>query len=166
MKEATWLADPPTGVMSKNKLVWFRARALAKHWIQVVKMQLWIGQDKLKQLEAYERDFKAVIKDWTFEPGDLVLVYNTSIESSLDKKMKLRYTGPMVVVARNKGGSYIVAEMLGAVWQSKIAKFRVLPYFARKKIDLPECIMAIVDMDKEGLNRINGIDTLRIDTLL
>ena len=49
----------------------------------------------MKWLEAYERDFKVVIKDWMFEPGDLVLVCNTSVESSLDKKMKLRYTGPM-----------------------------------------------------------------------
>ena len=63
----------------------------------------------------------------------------------------------MVVVARNKGGSYIVAEMSGAVWQLKIAKFRVIPYFARKKIDLLEGIMAIIDTDKEGLARINAL---------
>ena len=111
----------------------------------------------MKRLEAYERDFKAVIKDWMFEPGDLVLVHNTSIKSLLDKNMKPRYTRPIVVVARNKGGSYIVTEMSGAVWQSKIVKFRVIPYFARKKIDLLESIIAIIDMDKEELTRINAL---------
>ena len=63
----------------------------------------------------------------------------------------------MVVVARNKGSSYIVAEMSVAVCQSKIAKFRVIPYFARRKIDLPEGIMAIIDTDKEGLARIKAL---------
>ena len=120
-------------------------------------MRLQIDQDKLKQLEAFGRDFKAVIKDWMFEPGDLVLVCNTSIESLLNKTMKPRYTGPIVVVARNKGSFYIVVEMSGAVWQSKIAKFRVVSYFVRKKIDLLEHIMAIIDMDKEGLDRIDAL---------
>ena len=91
VKEATWLADLPTGVMSKNDLVGFRARALAKDQIHIVKMQSQIDQDKLKWLKAYERDFKVVIKDRMFEPGDLVQVCNTSIESLLDKKMKPRY---------------------------------------------------------------------------
>ena len=62
-----------------------------------------------------------------------------------------------MVVVRNKGSSYIVAEMSGAVWQSKIAKFRVIPDFARRKIDLPEGIMAIIDTDKEELARINAL---------
>ena len=47
--------------------------------------------------------------------------------------------------------------MSGAVWQSKIVKFRVIPYFTRKKIDLLEGIMAIIDTDKEGLTRINAL---------
>jgi len=34
-----------------------------------------------------------VIKDFEFNPGDLVLVRNTAIESALDKKMKARYMG-------------------------------------------------------------------------
>ena len=63
VKEPTWLVDLPTGVISENDLVGFRARALAKHRIHVAKMRSRIDQDKLKWLEAYERDFKAVIKD-------------------------------------------------------------------------------------------------------
>lgn len=152
--EATWLIKLPTGVMSEDDLIGTRARALAKHKIHVDHMKKHIDQEKLKRLVAYERDFKAVIKDFKFEPGDLVLIRNTAIESSLDKKMKARYNGPMIVVARNKGGSYIVAEMSGAVLRQKIARFRVVPYFARKKIDLPEGIMSIIDADELVLGEI------------
>lgn len=102
-------------------------------------------------MKAYERDFKAVIKDYKFKPKDLVLVRNTAIESLLDKKMKQRYLGPMIVVAENRGGSYILAEMTGAVWRQKVAKFRVVPYFARERINIPESIMEIIDLDREGL---------------
>jgi hypothetical protein len=155
-KEATWLAKPPDGVMSESDLIASRARALAKHKVHVEQMRKRIQLDKLKRLEAYERDFKAVIKDYRFQPGDLVLVRNTAIESSLDKKMKPRYNGPMIVVATNPRGSFILAEMSGAVWQQKVARFRVVPYFARRKIDIPEGIMAIIDLGQEGLDRIRA----------
>jgi len=107
-------------------------------------------------LQAYERDYRAVIKDYKFQPGDLVLIRNTAIESSLNKKMKERYSGPMIIVRTNKGGSYIIAEISGAVWQQKVAKFRVVPYFARRKIDLPEGIMKIIDMDESDLDKIGA----------
>ena len=38
-------------------------------------------------------------KEHSFKINDLVLVRNTEIESSLDKKMKAWYTGPMVVIS-------------------------------------------------------------------
>ena len=156
LEEATWLIKPPEGVISEDDLIGMRARALAKHRIHVEQMRQRVDKEKLKRLQAYERDFKAVIKDFKFSPGDLVLVRNTAIESSLDKKMKPRYTGPMIVVADNNGKSYIVAEMSGAVWQQKVGKFRVLPYFPRNRIEIPKGIMAIIDTDQAGLDRIRA----------
>ena len=50
-----------------------------------------VDKEKLRRLKAYEKDFKAVIKDYKFEPGDLVLDRNTAVESSLDKNMKPKY---------------------------------------------------------------------------
>ena len=154
VKEATWLVKPPTGVLTEEELIGMRARALAKHRDHVEQMRHRISAEKLKRLQRYEADNRAVIKDYHFKPGDLVLVRNTAVESSLDKKMKARYFGPMIVVAENKGGSYILAEMTGAVWQQKVAKFRVVPYYAREKIEIPEGIMSIIDLSPEGLEKL------------
>ena len=44
--------------------------------------------------------------------------------------------------------------MNGAVWQNKIAQFRVIPYFARKKIDIPEGVLSIIDLNKTELHKL------------
>ena len=41
-------------------------------------------------------------------------------------------TTGVVVVSRNRGGAYIVAELDGAVFDRPIAAFRLIPYLARK----------------------------------
>ena len=84
-----------------------------------------IDLQKLKRLRQYEKDYKAVIKDFNFEPGDLVLMRHSKVESSLDKKMQPRYKGPMRVVTRSKGGSYVLAEINRAVSQERVTKFHL-----------------------------------------
>ena len=155
-EEATWLIETPNGIVSENELIGMRARALAKHRIHVNQMRKRIDADKLKRLKAYEKDYEAVIKDYKFKPGDLVMVRNTEIENSLNKKMKERYSGPMIVVAENKGGSYIVAELSGAVWHQKVAKFRVVPYFARESMEIPEGIQKVIDLTEDDLEKIRS----------
>ena len=76
-------------------------------------------------------------------------MHSTRIEKFLNKKMKLRYLGPLIVVSRNKGGVYILCKLDGSVLQNPIVQFRVLPYCARKSIFLPEGFIDI------------GVDRLR-----
>jgi hypothetical protein len=68
--------------------------------------------------------------------------------------MKLRYLGPMVVVTRNKGGAYIVAELNGSVWHEKVGAFRIIPYHARKKIALPNKLLDFIDITEDTLNEL------------
>src|ERR1700734_1972372 len=93
---------------------------------------------RLKAAIWFERDHTATIRDFNFSRGDLVLVRNTAIEKALNRKMRARYIGPLVVISRNKGGAYIICELNGSVFDSPVATFRVIPYFARKSLLLPD----------------------------
>lgn len=158
IQEATWLVDPPSGPMTTEELIASRARALAKHRDLVEEMRERVTAEKRKRVEQYERENEATIRDFDFRRGDLVLLRNTAIEKSLDKKMKARYLGPLVVISRNKGGAYILAEMDGSVLQSPAAAFRVIPYHARKSIKLPSNIETFVDVRKETLEEMTNDD--------
>ena len=99
-----------------------------------------IDRNKREWLVQYKKEYKATIKDFSFTPGDLVLVRNMEIESSLDKKMKPQYNGPMIVISRKRGGSYVLAEMDGAILHQKVGVLQVIPYFARKQKNIHELI--------------------------
>ena len=69
--------------------------------------------------------------------------------------MKPWYLGPLIVVSRNKGGAYTLCELDGSVLQNPIAQFRVLPYFARKSIFLPE---GFIDIGADRLREMEEQD--------
>jgi hypothetical protein len=75
---------------------------------------------------------------------------NTQIEKSLNKKMRTRYIGPLIVVSRNYGSAYILAELDGTVLHRPVAAFRLLPYFTRKSIPLPP---DFIDIDDTRLHK-------------
>lgn len=152
--EATWLIHPPDGPMTRAELLAFRAKALAKHQIHIGDMRDRISKEKRQRLLKFEEEHAATIRDYNFKPGDLVLIRNTMIEKHLNKKTKLRYRGPMIVIKRTQGGRYIVAEMDGTVLHGRFAQFRVIPYFARESIELPKDIHEVIDITAKKLEEL------------
>jgi hypothetical protein len=150
--EATWLAEYPDRLVSTDELVGLRA--LAKHVVHVEEMRGKMAAIRTKGAEEYAEKYKHVIKDYQFEPGDVVLVRNTVDEGSLSGRNRDRWWGPLIVVRRTKGDAYIVCEFNGVVWQKKIGKFRVIPFQQRRKLTIGAHIEKLIDISKSTLDEL------------
>jgi len=148
--EATYLVPPPDSPLSTTDLIAARAIALQKRKSHLSTLRSKVMTARIQAAVRFEREHAATIRDFDFQSGDLVLVRNTAIEKSLNRKMRARYLGPLVVVSRNKGGAYIICELDGSVFDRPIAAFRVIPYFARKAITIPD-LSDFLDISTERL---------------
>lgn len=119
-------------------------------------------------MDRFEAEHQHTMKDFNFSRGDLVLVRNTIIEKHLSSvaKMAPRYYGPMLVVSRNRGGAYVLCELDGTLFHRPFAAFRLVPYFARRHIEIPalaellDVPHRLPDMEDDfddGLNHDDGV---------
>ena len=84
----------------------------------------------------FKQEHATTIVKYDFELGNLVLIRNTAIKKSLNRKMCARYLGPLIIISHNKGGAYIISKLDGSVFNCPIAAFRVIPYFAHWQINI------------------------------
>jgi hypothetical protein len=131
--------------MSTTDLISRRTIALQKCSADVNQLYSKVYQARLKAARWFEQEHFCTLKDFDFQRGSLVLMRNTQIEKSLNKKMRARYIGPLIVVSRNYGSAYILAELDGTVLHCPIAAFRLLPHFACKSLPLPPDFIDIDD---------------------
>ncbi|EJD47112.1 hypothetical protein AURDEDRAFT_37851, partial [Auricularia subglabra TFB-10046 SS5] len=84
-------------------------------------------------LRQFIEKFGNTIKDYNFQPGELVMVKNTVAESEIGwRKYEDKYFGPQVVIKRHgEHGSYVLAELDGSIAMRRCAAFRVVPYYPR-----------------------------------
>jgi hypothetical protein len=107
---------------------------------------------RVTSIRQFKKKYANTIRTYQFAPGNLVLVRNSHVEASLDRKTKPRWIGPMVIVRQMTHGAYIFAEMDGAVSKLRFAAFCVIPYHdhARRRINLDlETFFVFPDADEE-----------------
>ncbi|KIM40033.1 hypothetical protein M413DRAFT_54339, partial [Hebeloma cylindrosporum] len=102
-------------------------------------------------VKKFEQKFANSIKDFDHQPGALVLVRNSKADKDLSKH-NARYLGPMVVIRRTQGGSYVLAELDGAVSRLRFAAFRVVPYAPHDIKRIP--VRSLIDLTTEELDEI------------
>ncbi|KDQ09751.1 hypothetical protein BOTBODRAFT_116724 [Botryobasidium botryosum FD-172 SS1] len=113
--EATFLAPPISSSLSTTDLISIRARQLQKRPADLEQIHARVWDARYKSARQFEEVFKNTIHDFDFKPGTLVLVHNSRLDNDLGRKMKPRYFGLMIVVRRNRGGAYVLAEVDGAL---------------------------------------------------
>ena len=162
ISEANYLLPPPDSVLSTTDLIARRAMALQKRRSDLTQLHDKVYSARLSAAKRFEKEHAASIHNFDFTLGDLVLIRNTAIEKALNRKMRARYLGPLIVISRNKGGAYIVAELDGSVFDRPIAAFRVIPYFARTTLDIPP-LHDLIDVSRARLAELENSETMDPD---
>ncbi|KAF9059117.1 hypothetical protein BDP27DRAFT_1239415 [Rhodocollybia butyracea] len=106
----------------------------------------------IQWIKKFEEDHAHSIKSLDFSSGDLVLAWNTRVEKTFSTKNRMWYMGPLLVICRNRGGAYIVAELNGTLWRRPVGAFRLIPYRARLTLPVPN-IEEFIDIPTKELER-------------
>src|SRR6201996_1396778 len=160
--EANYLLPPPDSILSTTDLIARRAVALQKRRTDLAHLRARVHDAHTRAAIRFEKKNAAKIRDFNFKRGDLILIRNTAIEKSLNRKMRARYFGPMVVVSKTRGGASIVCKLDGTLIHSPIAAYRAVPYFARDYIEIPD-LEKHIDVSVARLRALEESETLDPD---
>ena len=137
LAEATYLAPKLDNLQTTGDLIAKRAIMLQKRPQDLARVRQQVLKARWEAVKQLEKDFKNKIIDYNFPPGTLVLVRNSKFDKILSDKTKPRYFGPMVVIKRTNGGSYVLGELDGSISKLRFAAFRLIPYRPRDLTAVP-----------------------------
>jgi hypothetical protein len=129
--QATFMIDGFKEGLSTSDLLALRVRQLEKRPEDIAQAAAALKKHRCKSKAMFEAKYHHLFNTTGFHPGELVLMRNTAVESSLNRKSKPRYLGPFIVARRTKRNSYVLQELDGTFMRKNIAAFRLAPYIAR-----------------------------------
>ncbi|MCO5586391.1 hypothetical protein L7F22_040331 [Adiantum nelumboides] len=90
--------------------------------------------DRALALEHYEQVLKtsqAKVKDKGIKKGDMVLRYNSKLDSTFQKKFQIKWQGLFLVLDKFPNGTYQLADLNGTLPKARVNGYRLKKYYAR-----------------------------------
>jgi hypothetical protein len=147
--ETNYLLPSPESLLSSTDLIACCAVALQKCKEDLAALCNHIHATHNWAAVQFERDHESMIHDFNFKPGHLVVIWNTAVEKLLNCKMCPHYMGPLMVVSRNCGSTYILCKLDGMLAQMLshlpwwVLRGRGLAYVIRIGLS-HRCVMELV----------------------
>ena len=132
LAEATFLVEEFRSGIDTAELLKLRVRQISRHPEDIAKAAETLRKACFKSKWHFEKKFVKRMFTKIHKSGDLVLVQNTAVEMSHDRKHKPHYLEPYEVFKRTIKGNYRLKELDGTPLDGTplkyiYAAFRVLP---------------------------------------
>jgi hypothetical protein len=121
-----------------------------------------VSREHFRQVQEHRREwFNKKSRPVTFEPGDLVLVHNSKLDTSREAKHKLSapWLGPLRIDKRSNNSYYLKSlsgrQANGRVHARRLKKFNLLKETAEDRLDseeavaMEEAMIAALDEDAD-----------------
>jgi len=130
--EATFLVEGFKSGISTSDLLALHIRQLQKHESDIQRASQILLNARLRSKEQFNRRYAKKLQKDNYKKGELVLVYNSRLESTLNKfKVDPRYLGPFEVERRTSRGNYVLKNLDGTIHAEPYAAFRLYSYINR-----------------------------------
>lgn len=133
--DATFLVEGFRVGLSSDELLVLRMRQIERRPEDLARAAQALKKARFTSKKEFERKFSRRMRRENYKPKELVMVRNSEVEVSLNRKSKPRYLGPFEVVRRTKGGSYALRELDGTLLREGVAAFRLIPYISRHDVN-------------------------------
>ncbi|MCO5573223.1 hypothetical protein L7F22_026992 [Adiantum nelumboides] len=85
----------------------------------------------IEVLKTNQAKANAKVKDKGIKKGDMVLRYNSKLDSTFQKKFQIKWQGPFLVLDRFPNGTYQLADLDGTLHKARVNGYRLKKYYAR-----------------------------------
>jgi transposase InsO family protein len=130
--EATFLVENIRAGISTSELLALRMRQIRKHPDDLARAAKILQKARFASKAQFEQRFIKRLSRDEYKSGELVLVRNTGVELSHNRKHQPRYLGPYEVDQKASEKSYSLKDLDGTPFLHRVGTFRLLPYISRR----------------------------------